>query len=178
VELAAWLRDLDGEKLVEVGLADLGGLQWIAGIGVEFNDQPAVVAGLTDGGENVAEIQRALTKRQELDGIERHVFEMYVSDAVPVAADESRRIAPTGSQMSGIGAEGDLSAWQQLLELFGTFDDRGEMRVVRRREFVLAGELVDLVKGAGQTVIVLGSGTGGPPGAAANHESFCAEGGR
>jgi hypothetical protein len=80
--------------------------------------------------------------------------------------------------MSGIGAEGDLSAWQQLLELFGTFDDRGEMRVVRRREFVLAGELVDLVKGAGQTVIVLGSGTGGPPGAAANHESFCAEGGR
>jgi hypothetical protein len=37
---------------------------------------------------------------------------------------------------------------------------------------------VDLVQGAGQTVIVLGSGTGGPPGAAANHESFCAEGGR
>src|SRR4029453_11997677 len=144
VELAAWLRDLDGEKLLEVGLADLGGLEWIAGIGVEFNDQPAVVAGLTDGGENVAEIQRALTKRQELDGIERHVFQMYVSDPVPVAADESRRIAPTGSQMSGIGAEGDLSTRQQLFELFGTFDDRGEMRGVRRRECVLVGERVDL----------------------------------
>ena len=60
--------------------------------------------------------------------------------------------------MSGIGAEGDLSTRQQLLELFGTFDDCGEMRVVRRRESVLAGELVDLVQGAGQTVIVRGSG--------------------
>ena len=68
------------EELLEVSLADPRRVGGIPVVGVEFDDQPAVVADLTERRPDVGEIDDALTQRQERERIEADVLQMDVSD--------------------------------------------------------------------------------------------------
>src|SRR3954451_10847939 len=107
--MACWSRSVLGlvEELLQVRPADLGGLAGIAVVGVELDDEPAVVAGFPHGAEDVPEVEVSLAERQELPGLQGDVLEVDVPDPVSVLADLSGRVPAPRGQVGGVRAEGD-----------------------------------------------------------------------
>src|SRR3954469_8038503 len=159
-----------GQEPAEMGEALFGSGPGVAVVGVELDDQPAVVVGLADRPDDVGQVQVTGTEREELPGRAGEVLEVHVAEAPAVAADQLGRIAAAGGQVRGVGAEADPAALHQPVELVGALHDGAQVRVVAGFQPVLGGEVAHRVQALGEPLVVLVGGAGGPSGTAAHDQ--------
>src|SRR4051794_2211612 len=159
-----------GQEPAEMGEALFGSGPGVAVVGVELDDQPAVVVGLADRPDDVGQVQVTGTEREELPGRAGEVLEVHVAEAPAVAADQLGRIAAAGGQVRGVGAEADPAALHQPVELVGALHDGAQVRVVAGFQPVLGGEVDHRVQALGEPLVVLVGGAGGPSGTAAHDQ--------
>jgi hypothetical protein len=138
----------------------------------ELDHQPAVVAALPDGLDDVREVEVALPEWQEGEGILAEVLEVDVSYAIRVLADEGGRVAAAGCKMGGVGAEADAGQAHQPVQLVGVLDYRREVGMVAGGEPGSLGDVRDPVKGLAEALIVLVRRAGGAPGATSDNEAL------
>ncbi len=142
-------------------------------MGVELDGDPAVVPDVVQGAHDPPEIQTSPPERQE--AAVRVVLEVHVLDAAPVGPYEVRRVAASGLEVRGVGAEVDAGMLEGLRDLLRRLHAGAEVRVEARDQTGLVREGDDSFEPFPQEPVVLLAGAGGTDRAATNDEVFGAE---
>src|ERR1700754_398357 len=150
-------------------LADLGGGLRIAVIGVQLDHQPIVIPDFTDSGQDFVKVEVTLAERLEREWCRGEIFEMDVCDAIRMCPDQRRWVTAAGSQVGGVGAEGDATTGEDPLDLIRALGDRAKVRVIAGRESMLLGNVHHAVKSCTKERVVLVGGAGRASCPAADH---------
>src|SRR5262249_11780414 len=138
--------------------------------GIELVGDPAGEARFCERRENRLHVEIAAVDRRESEGLTLPTLQMDVADAVPELADLLSGLSAGRGQMRGVGTEIDRRVAKDLPNILRPFHDRGQVRMVMRREPSLAGDIDDLVQRCAEPLEVVSLAATCAFGAAADNQ--------